>query len=167
MASGKPCAYITQIIPPETSYATLAALTGASTPAENVLRYAFDNATVEYLDLVCRMFDYDAAGVTLTLPFDTDNASGTVVWEAAFRRIDLNAENLISDTHPYAFNASSATTVPSVVGDVVNASITFTDGADMDSVPDGEVFILRLRRASSTNTANANLWASEILIANS
>ena len=70
--------------------------------------------------------------------------SGGVRLEAALRRLQDDAEDADS-SHTYDFNGVTDT-VPNAAGEVGYANITFTDGADMDSVADGELFILRLRR---------------------
>jgi len=102
-------------------------------------------------------------GVTVLIHFSMSTAtSGDVVWNAAVERVtgqDIDsdgfaADNTVTDT----VNASSG------IQEV--ASITFTDGADMDSVTAGETFRLRITRdadnASDTAVGDAEVYAVEI-----
>ena len=133
--------------PTSTVYATPDTITGTSTPAEEILVLDFDDTTQEYMDFSDVMPPhYDGGGVTVTVFFSAAEAATDVVaWQAAFRRIADDAEDLDTTAHTYDFNEVVAT-APSVVGEVAYDDITFTDGADMDSVAAGELFRLRVTR---------------------
>ena len=67
-----------------------------------------------------------------------------VVWDAAFRAIEDDAED-IDAAHTYDFNMVTDTAT-NLSGEYTAAVITFTDGADADSAGTGDPFILRIRR---------------------
>ena len=142
--------------PPATLYATFGVMDGASTPAESIVLLYFDDTTQEYIDFYCVMPEhYDGGGITLTVMFSAAEAASDVVeWQAAFRRVADDAEDLDTTAHTYVYNAVVAT-APSVIGEVAYDNITFTSGADMDSVVAGDYFILRVTRdpapSSGTN----------------
>jgi hypothetical protein len=50
--------------------------------------------------------------------------------------------------HTYVYNVITPTP-PSAAGELAYDTITFTDGADMDSVAEGERAIMRVRRSDS------------------
>ncbi len=135
-------------VPTGTLYATQDTITGASTPAEAIPVLDFDDTTQEYIDFYCQMPPHYAGttGVTVRVIFSAAEAATDVVaWQAAFRRIADDAEDLDTTAHTYDYNEVVAT-APSVVGEVAYDDITFTDGADMDSVVANDYFILRVTR---------------------
>lgn len=159
MASGQ--IFALTPMPPGTTAATFDTRAGGSTPAENVPVLDFDDGTDETYDFYGRLQGYGAGGLTLKIPYSaTSAASGDVVWTAAIRRVADDAED-IDVSQSYDANTVTVTTA-SLSGEVDYATITFTDGADMDSLADGEVFILRLTRdannAADTMVGDAELW---------
>ena len=155
-------------IPTATLYATLDVVVGASTPVENIPVLDFDDTTQEYTDFYCVMPEhYGGGGITITVMFSAAQAATDVVaWQAAFRRVADDAEDLDTTAHTYVYNEVIAT-APSVVGEVAYDNITFTDGADMDSVVAGDYFILRVTRdptpSSGTDvTGDASIHAIHI-----
>jgi hypothetical protein len=168
MASGNTLLVLTARdgIPTATAYAAHAIFAGAATPAEGVPVLAFDSATDESVDFVCVMpRHYGGGGVTLTLYWASTQTSNACVWGAAFRAVPDDAEDVNTTAHSYDFNSVTATTA-SAAGEFAYDAITFTDGADMDSVAAGEMFILRIRRdadnGSDNLTGDAYLAAIEI-----
>lgn len=170
MASGDVLIQLTPLdnSPPATLYATLDTVTGASTPAESIPVLDFDGAAqTEYADFYCLMpRNYAGGGVTLTFIWSASSASNTAVWSAAFRRVADDAEDLDTTAQTYDYNTTGALTPPSAVGEVAYDTLTFTDGADMDSVAAGEYFILRVKRiyddANDTLAGDISLHAIEI-----
>lgn len=153
-------------IPTATSGATHGVLAGAATPAEGVPYLAFDSASDENADFQCILARaYAGGGLTLYLHWASTATTGDVVWNAAIRRIADDAEDINTTAHSYDFNTVTATTA-SAAGELDYATLTFTDGADMDSVAVGESYILRIRRdadnASDTMSGDAYLVAVEI-----
>lgn len=168
MASGDTLCVFTarDAVPSATSGATHGILAGAASPAEGVPTLAFDAATDEHADFTGVMpRAYGGGGLTLTLYWAAAATSGAVVWNAAIRRIADDAEDIDTTAHSYDANAVTATTA-SAAGEVDYAAITFTNGADMDSLAVGELFILRITRdadnGSDDMTGDALLIAVEI-----
>lgn len=166
-----PIAVITLVRPPATAFATLGNIVGGSTPAENVPMYEFDPDTTEFLDFYGQLSsDYSGRGVTVAFKFsmqtDHDEATKEVRWEAAFRRITNDSEN-ITASHTYVSNGVSAA-VPSAVGECSFDEIDFDEGADMDSMAAGDPFIMRMHRdhdhADDDASDDAFLWHWSVMI---
>jgi hypothetical protein len=97
--------------------------------------------------------------LTFTLPWTAASAtSGTVIWGIGIHRLLAGTDD-VDVSHTYDYNASSADTAPGTSGIMFNSTITFTNGADMDSWADGELAIVRVRRDTSDSMAGfAELW---------
>lgn len=145
MASGSLVVEVIEAIPPATSYATLDTRSGGSTPAESMTVWDFDASATEYMDFKCRLSeDYDGGGLTFQIVWMATSAtSGEVVWEIAIRRMDAADWDT---AHTYDFNTASDSTAPATNGTPVTLTLTFTDGADMDSWAAGEYAMIRIRR---------------------
>jgi hypothetical protein len=155
-------------VPTATDGATHGILAGAASPAEGVPTLAFDSAAdpgecADFVGILPRA--YAGGGLTLYLHWASGVTTGATVWNAAFRRIDDDGEDINTTAHSYDFNAVTATTA-TVAGEVDYAAITFTDGADMNSLAVGELFNLRIRRngvsGSDDMAGDALLIAIEI-----
>ncbi len=161
MASGDPVVQFLEIQFMGTSSPTPDIRTGGSTPAEKVPVLDFDDTAVEVVDYKAVLSGYGGGGLTFRIYWSATTAtSGTVQWEIAIRRIADDAED-IDGSHTYVFNVTSVTTA-SASGEVDYATITFTDGADMDSWAEGEIAIIRIRRnpdGTDDMTGDAELWA--------
>lgn len=159
MATTQKVVEILQALPPATLFATLDTLAGASTPAEAIAHYLFDDTTVEYMDFLCRLNEeYDGGGLTFTIWYGAVATSGSAGWSLAIRRIEEDAEDLDTTAFTYDYNDSAADTVPSASGELQSVTIAFTSGADMDSLAAGELFILRIKRNTSvTGDATGDL----------
>ena len=161
MATLDPVVQIVEIMPPSTTQAALIQRNGGSTPGERVLAWAFDAAAIEYLDFKCRLTRYAGGGLTFLLPWSATSAtSGVTRWGIAIRAIPDDAED-IDASHTYDYNDVDDTAA-SASGELSYPTITFTNGADMDSWADGEVAIVRVRRnathANDTMAGDAELW---------
>ncbi len=156
MASGDPVVQIFERMPPATLAATIGYRTGGSTPNEELMFYNFVNGSVTHRDYYCRLVGYDGGGLTLhgavIAPTVT---SGTFIIGAAIRRLADDAED-IDSSHSYQYNDVTIT-VASISGEPKYFTITFTDGADMDDLADGEWFILRIRRNGGSAAEAAQL----------
>lgn len=155
MASGNTLAVFSPMASsgPATLAAQFDTIVGTSTPAESVPVLAFDSTTAEYADFYGVLpAHYAGGGLTLTIAHAAGTATGGITYRAAFRRIQEDAEDLDTTAFTYDFNEVDIATLPNVVGEVNYDDITFTDGADMDSLAAGEPFILRVGR----NPADAN-----------
>jgi len=145
MASGDVVGLIQEIMYPGTLMATPDVILGTSTPAESISVHDFDAATDEYLDLKVELSGYDGGGFTVKIRWISAQTSNDVIWQAAFRAIPDDAEDLDTTAHTYVYNTVTATSA-SAVGEVDYTTITFTDGADSDSVADGGLCFLRIGR---------------------
>lgn len=143
---------------PKTSYATLDILEGGSSPVELWTVLDFDAASIEYADFkIALPANYGGGGLTLTLVYTMSSAnSGNVVWEVAFRRCNDGSEEIDSDSsQTYDYN-SVTDAVEATVGRVGYATITFTNGADMDTLAAGEMGMLRIRRKANDGNDTAS-----------
>lgn len=162
MASGDPVVVIVRALPPAANYATLDFRPGGSTPAESVAVHDFDGSADEYLDFLCKLIGYGGNGLTFTLPWSATSAtSGNVRWGIAIRAIPDDAED-IDAAHTYDFN-SVDDACASASGELSYPTITFTNGADMDSWANGQLAIIRVRREAShandtMDATDAELW---------
>ncbi len=166
MASGQSLfsASAADLTPTGTLAAARGVIVGGSTPAENLPVAWFDSATDEYMDFVGVMpTNYAGGGVTLIIQWTSTATTGNTVWRAAFRRVADDAED-VDTSHTYDYNSVTATTA-SVAGEWDYATITFTDGADMDSVAAGEGFVLRLTRNASDGTNDTMTGDAGIVLA--
>ena len=172
MASGNSLLSLTPLhcSPPAANAATLDTIAGGSTPAENWPCLDFDAAASEYMDfpnLTMPEHYVGTTGITITIvwaaPSET-TVTDECRWEAAIQRIDDDEPELTMDA-AYAYNGVSADP-PSVANEVAYDDITFTNGADMDSVVAGEFFNLRIYRdhdhADDTATGDCCLLGAHI-----
>lgn len=153
MASGQPVVEVIREMPPATAYAQWDTRAGGSTPAESFPVLDFDGgSTDEYMDFLCRLSeDYDGGGLTFGIAFMMSTAtSGNVRLGIAIRRIADDAED-VDGSQSYDFNEATVA-VASAAGELKYTTITFTDGADMDSWAAGEYAVVRFRREASDTT---------------
>lgn len=125
----------------------------------------FDASTNE--DAVFRAVmpqSYAGGGVTVYLHYAMSSAtSGDIDWDVSFERIGDQQLDIDADSFA-AVNSVDNTTVPATSGNVDVVSVTFTNGADMDSVAAGEGFRIKVTRdaASDTATGDAEVVTVEI-----
>lgn len=99
---------------------------------------------------------YGGGGITAYIHYAMDTATANdVVWQGAFERIGDQQLDIDSDSFE-AFQSSGAITVPGTAGLVDICTITFTNGAQMDSVAVGEGFRFKLRRDADDTSATDN-----------
>jgi hypothetical protein len=88
---------------------------------------------------------YGGGGLTINCHVAfTSATSGSGRIQAAIERID--ASSLDIDADSFAAFQSVGVTAPGTSGQVVVGAVTFTDGAQMDSLAVGEAFRLKIRR---------------------
>lgn len=138
---------------PATLYATLDVMVGTSTPVEAFLVLDFDDTTVEYADFDGQMPPaYAGGGVTATFIWSAAAATNNGAWAAAFRDVPDDAEDLDTTAFTYDYNQTADLTPPSAVGEVAYDTLTFTNGADMDSVIAGSYYRFRVKRPAPSGT---------------
>ena len=92
-------------------------------------------------------------GLTVYIHYAMSTAeSGDVDWDVAFERIGDQQQDIDSDSFA-AVNSVDNTTVPGTSGLVDIVNVTFTDGADMDSIAVGEGFRMKVTRDAVSDTA--------------
>ena len=128
-------------------------------PAErnNHAVLAFDDTAVEtalFSTIMPRV--YAGGGVTIYLHYSMASAvADTIDWDVAFERIGDQQQDI--DNNGFAaVNSVDNTTVPGTAGNVDIVNVTFTDGADMDSVAVGEGFRLMVRRDAVADDATGD-----------
>lgn len=88
---------------------------------------------------------YAGGGLTCELFVAFTSAiTGSVRFQAAIERMD--ASSLDIDADSFAAFQSNGGTAPATSGQVIKIAITFTAGAQMDSLAAGEAFRLKIRR---------------------
>lgn len=138
--------------PPDDDIATLDQIVTSSTDEPDNVAACLDfddGATNEFAQFAGVMPEhYGGGGLTCTIIWRSASAtSGVCRWEIAFKSITDDVDDHDSKASAAA-NAVNATTA-SAAGEFDYSNITFTDGADMDSVAAGEYFELRLNRDSA------------------
>lgn len=100
--------------------------------------------------------NYAGGGFTVkVLWMATSATTGTISLNVAFMSITDDADDL--DTKSFAAANNANPTTASATGEVDYVSITFTDGADSDSVAAGEAFLLKVTRDADGTTSTDNL----------
>ncbi len=101
--------------------------------------------------------NYDGGGLTVTLVWGASSAtSGNVVWQVAVERWADDAFDLDADGFA-AFNNGGQDVAPNVSGEVSYDNVTFTSGADMDSLAADEAFRLKVRRDADSTDATDDM----------
>ena len=150
--------------PLDTAPATLDTRVGATNEQHLVLDFdASADESADFAGFMPRHYS-GSTGVTVTIIWMATSAtSGDCVWDVSFKRVQAETEDL--DASTFAAANSVTDTANGTNGEVMYATVTFTDGADMDSVPAGEFFRLRITRnvdPSDSMTGDAELLCIEI-----
>jgi len=168
MASGDTLLILTpqSSTPPASNFATLDVIAGAdATAAESFPVLDFDASADEYADWHCVMpQNYGSGGLTVTIIWAAiSDQANACQFEAAFRAIEDDAEDIDTTDHAYDFNTVAASPA-GTAGEVSYDNITFTDGADSDNVDAGDAFVFRLMRDVSDDsmTGDASVLAVHI-----
>ena len=167
MASGNLLAVLKarDVIPPTASYATMDSRVGTNVLVDVL---DFDDTADESAIFLGHMPDsYAGGGLTVKIEYMMTSATtGTVSLDVSFMSITDDADDI--DTKDFAAANNGNFTVPTASGEVGYETITFSDGADSDSVAAGEDFFLKLTRdansTTSTDDATGDLEALKITI---
>jgi len=103
-------------------------------------------------------------GVTVYIHFSMSSAEAdTVDWDVSIERIGDGELDVDGDSFA-TVNSVDNTTVPGTTGLVDIVNVTFTNGADMDSVAVGELFRIKITRDATSDDAagDAELHAIEL-----
>ena len=160
MASGNYMAVFTPLSnePPSSNFATLD--TRNSIPVLD-----FDDSTAESAVFGGVLpANYSGGGLTITLVWMATSAtSGAVSWNVDIESNTDDADDLDSDSFVGANNSGSITTA-SATGESKYTNVTFTDGADMDSLAAGESFRLKVQRDATGATATDSMTGDAELL---
>lgn len=106
---------------------------------------------------------YAGSGITVNIHWASDGTANDVDWDVGWERIGDSQQDIDSDGFA-TVNSTDGTSVPGTSGNVEITAITFTNGADMDSVAVGEGFRLKVTRdaANDTSTDDVQLLFIEI-----
>jgi len=97
--------------------------------------------------------NYAGGGLTVTLVWlATTATSGDVIWDVSIERHQDDTDDLDSDSF-VAVNSATGTTA-SASGEPQYTDITFTNGADMDSLAVGESFRIKVTRDANNGSDN-------------
>lgn len=146
-----------------TAHANEPPASAAATPdrRNTMLVLDFDDSTDESAVFPGALSDaYGGGGLTVTLVWMATSATtGNVVWNVQVERHEDDAVDLDSDS--FAAAQAATGTTASASGEVQYTNVTFTDGAQMDSLAAGESFRLKVTRdadnGSDTMTGDAEL----------
>ena len=114
----------------------------------------YDLALTEFAvvsDVLPRL--YDGNGITVYLHYAMSSAvSNDIKLEVAIERIGDQQQNIATGEGFAAAQNSGDITVPGTAGLVDIVAVTFTDGAQMDSLAAGEGFRLKITRSAVAGT---------------
>ena len=118
---------------------------------------AFDGSTNESAVFSAVMpRSYAGGGLTVSIHYAMTTAtSGDIDWDVAFERIGDQQLDIDADSFA-AVNSTDNTTGPATSGNVDVITVTFTDGADMDSIAAGEGFRMKVTRDAVSDTDNTD-----------
>lgn len=107
--------------------------------------------------------DYAGGGLTInTFWAFTSATSGSLRVQAAIERI--NASGLDIDADSFAAFQSAGGSAPATSGMVILVAVTFTAGAQMDSLAAGEAFRLKIRRDADGTSGTDDITTDAELI---
>ena len=107
---------------------------------------------------------YSGGGVTVYIHYAMTSAtSGDIDWDVSFERVGDQQQDMDSDSFAAAQSVDN-TVVPGTSGNVDVVSVSFTNGAQMDSCAAGEVCRIKITRdaASDTDNTDAELVGVEL-----
>lgn len=125
--------------PPTASYAVL-------DTRNSHLILAFDDSADEsgvFGDILAR--HYGGGGLTAYIHYADTAIAGVVIWDVSIERVGEGQQDIDSDGFAAA-QSSGSITVPATSGHVDIVPVTFTDGAQMDSIAVGEYFRVKVTR---------------------
>ena len=124
----------------------------------------FDDTTDESIEFAGFMpRHYGGGGITVTVGWMATTAtSGTISLDVGFKSVTDDADDL--DTKAFAAVNNANPTTASAAGEVDYATITFTDGADMDSVAAGEYFRMIVTRDADGTTSTDDVTGDMELV---
>lgn len=144
---------------PASSYATFEVVA-------NTLVLSYDDTTDEDVQFPGFMpRHYDGGGITVTVGWMTASAtSGTISLDVALKSITDDTDDMGVGGKSFAAANNANPSPASASGEVKYTEITFTDGADMDSIAAGEYFRMLVRRDANGTTSTDNMTGDMQLV---
>ena len=100
--------------------------------------------------------NYLIGGLTISIHWAATSATtGTCRWEASVERIGAAQQDM--DADGFASTQSAGSAANGTSGNIVVTTITFTDGAQMDSIAVGEGFRLKINRDANGTTGTDDM----------
>ena len=123
----------------------------------NIPIITMDDSSDEFMEFGGWMPEqYGGGGVTLTIGFMTASAtSGSTTITGALKSVTNNVDTL--DTKAFATAQTASGTAPTSADRIRHVTITFTDGAQMDSGAAGEYFRLQVGRDVTGNSLTGDI----------
>lgn len=125
----------------------------------------FDGATDEeavFSGVLPRHYSGNGLTVRVHVAF-TSATSGSCRWQGAIERIDSSSLDIDADS--FTSFQSVGVTAPGTTGQIITGDLTFTSGANMDSLAVGEAFRLKIRRdADGTSGTDDIATDAELLL---
>jgi hypothetical protein len=138
------------INPSDSAKASISIREGGSTPGERIIGCwpITQNASQRWDFIGVMPQNYAGGGLTCVIWTVSDTgAAGNITAWIAFRAFPDDTEDLDS-AHAFSFQ-NTTEAMANVAGEFSNLTITFTDGAQMDSLAAGELFYMRLSYTAS------------------
>jgi hypothetical protein len=144
--------------PPSASYATLDLRNGHPT-------LDFDgSADEEAVFTGVLPANYSGGGLTVNTFWSfTSATSGSLRVQVSIERMD--ASSLDIDADSFASANSAGGTAPGTSGQLIKVAVTFTSGAQMDSLAAGEMFRLKVRRDADGTSGTDDIATDAELLA--
>ena len=159
MASGDTLAYFNALNgePPASSFATHDTRNGVP-----VLDFdATADESIEFGGFMPR--HYGGGGITVTVGWMATTATGgTISLDVALKSFTDNVDDVDAKSFAAANNANP--TAATASGRIRYTTITFTDGADMDSVAAGEYFRMLVKRDADGTTSTDDMTGDMELV---
>ena len=152
MASGDTLAKFTPQMnePPSSDYATID--TRNQHPTLDFAPSGSNDEEAVFSDVMVQHYN-SANGITAYIHYAMSTAeANAVVWQGAFELIGDQDQDLDSDGFA-AFQSSGAITVPGTTGLVDICTISFTAGAQLDSILVGDGYRFKVRRDADDTSA--------------
>ncbi len=96
---------------------------------------------------------YGGNGLTVRIHYAmSTGTTGDIDWDVAFERVGDQQQDIDSDGFT-TVQSTDNTVIPSTSGFVDIVDVTFTDGAQMDSIATGDGFRMKVTRDATNDTA--------------
>lgn len=107
--------------------------------------------------------NYSGGGLTCTIVWTSASATtNSTIWNLAIERNQDGTDQSTSDS--FATAQTVTATAPGTAGLYTYSTITFTAGAQMDSIAAGERYRMKLTRDAATDTMAGNAYVFVVIV---